>query len=82
MEIATRRAHIPGGTARPDGTWTAQQARNLIMDLAGRTSSSRFLIRDRDATFTSTFDAVFASKSGKVVKTCTCRILHPRWPQA
>ena len=52
----------------PDRAWTVQRAANLVVDLADRNGSFRFLIRDRDAKFTGAFDDVLASEGIRIVK--------------
>ena len=76
LEVRNRYLHILGTTSHPTGTWTTQQARNLLMDLDDRAAVFRFLVRDRAGQFTESFDAVLAGAGIDVVK------ITPRCPRA
>jgi putative transposase len=67
IEHGTRRAHLAGITANPDGAWTTQAACNFLMDLGARATDVRFLIRDRAGQFTGSFDAVFQADGIRVL---------------
>jgi putative transposase len=67
IERGTRRAHLAGITANPDGTWTTQAARNFLMDLGHRATPVKFLIRDRAGQFTEAFDAVFTANGTRIL---------------
>ena len=75
IEHATRRIRILGVTLQPSGEWTAQQARNLIMDLGEQAHQVKFMIRDRGPNFTTAFDAVLADAG---IRTVLCSIQTPR----
>ena len=76
VELDRRRVHLAGITAHPTGEWMAQAAWNLVMDLDEHADQLRFLIRDRDAKFTSACDAVFAAAGIRTIK------IPPRAPKA
>src|ERR1019366_4404429 len=71
IEHATRRVRILGVTLHPTGEWTAQQARNLVMDLGEQAHRVTFMIRDRGSDYTTAFDAVLADTG---IRTVFCNV--------
>jgi putative transposase len=69
IEHDTRRVHLAGVTANPNGAWVTQQTRNLLLVLEERGRRLHFLLRDRDAKFSRSFDEVFGSEGGAVLVT-------------
>jgi putative transposase len=74
IEHATRRIASSASPSIP-GAWTAQQARNLIMDLGDQAHRVKFMIRDRGSNFTAAFDAVLADAG---IRTVLCNVRTPR----
>jgi putative transposase len=76
LEVGNRSVHLRGTTTNPDGRWTTQQVRNLVMDLDDHLTPFRFLVRDGAGQFTASFDAVLADVGIRVVG------IPPRCPRA
>jgi putative transposase len=76
LEVESRSVRILGVTADPDGPWTAQQGRNLLLDLGDRATPFSHLIRDRAGQFTAAFDTVLTDAGITVLK------IPPRCPRA
>ena len=76
LEVGSRYVHVLGTTTNPDGGWTTQQIRNLVMDLGDRVDEFRFLIRDWAGQFTASCDAVLADAGIETVR------IPPRCPRA
>ncbi|MFD9822300.1 integrase core domain-containing protein [Streptomyces violascens] len=67
LEHGTRRLHITGVTTHPTGQWATRQARYPAAGLGTRMESLRFAVRDRDAKYTESFDAVFTAEDVDVL---------------
>src|SRR5215470_5751858 len=68
IEHGTRRIRILGATENPVQSWVVRQARNLLMDLEDAGTRVKFVLHDRDASFTATCDAVFQAAGATVTR--------------
>jgi putative transposase len=83
IELATRRVHLAGVTAHPDGRRVTQQARNLLFVCGERGRQVRLVLRDHDAKFCHGFDDVFGAEGVEVlvtpVRAPTANAYAQRW---
>ena len=68
IEHGSRRVRVLGATEHPVQSWVIQQARNLLMDLEEAGTRVKFVLHDRDASFTQAFDAVFHAARSRVIR--------------
>jgi putative transposase len=68
IEHGTRRIRILGATEHPVQSQVVQQARNLLMDLEDARTRAKFVLHDRDASLTATFDSVFQAAGTRVTR--------------
>jgi transposase InsO family protein len=68
IEHGNRRVRVLGATEHPVQSWVVQQARNLLMDLGDAGTPAKFVLHDRDASFTQAFDAVFQAVGIRVIR--------------
>ena len=76
LEVGDRFLHVLGVTKHPNGAWTTQRARNLVIELSEHAGRFRFLVRDRAGQFAGSFDAVLQDAGIDVVK------IPPQCPRA
>ena len=69
LQVGTRRVHRAGCTAHPTAAWVTPRARQLSWHLQEREQPMRFLVRDRDAKFPVSCDAVFVAEGLEVIRT-------------
>ena len=69
IELKTGVVHMLGVTTNPNRSWMAQMARNLVMDFEEKGRRFRFLVRDRDGKFTTSFTEVVKSEGITTIRT-------------
>jgi len=69
IDLDTRRVHLAGVTANPNGLWVTKQARNQLLVLGERGRRLHFVLRDRDAKFSRCFDDVFRAEGAEMLAT-------------
>jgi len=74
LELSTRRVEIAGISARANGLWMSQIARNLTDSADGLLTGKRYLMHDRDPLFTDEFLGTLKDAGVQSVK------LPPRSP--
>ncbi len=68
IEHGSRRIRVLGLTEHPVQSWLVQQARNLVIDLEEAGTRVKFVLHDRDGSFTAGFDAVFQAAGIRVIR--------------
>jgi len=68
IELDRPRVWITGVTSHPNAAWVTQQARNVTGDLDDAGVEARFVLRDRDTKYVSSFDTVFASGGAQMLR--------------
>ena len=68
IEHGNGRVRVLGATEHPVQSWVIQRARNLLMDLGDVGARAKFVLHDRDASFTQAFDAVFQAAGIRVIR--------------
>ncbi len=67
IQLSRRQVHVVGATRNPDSAWVTQKARNLAFD--DRLKGVRFVLHDRDAKFSGSFDEVLRTEGARVIPT-------------
>ncbi len=68
IHLGSRRVFCSAPTYAPEKAWVTQQARSTLMWCSNQRINPRFLIRDADTKFSTSFDAVWASEGARTIQ--------------